>query len=167
MFFSKIYKSWEGIQEEKYSRILLGFDSGMLSKVLAGKVLDVGAGSGFFEKFLEKQGMNLSEWVLVDPDMDMLKETGFQKILGDGNQLPFKPGKFDSLVCMDSIHLIKEDFFWALKKDGLALVSLFFNPGNFEEKKEFLRHRLKGLEILHEFSVRGKEGEIFILAKKK
>lgn len=167
MFFSRIYKSWEGIQEEKYRMIMQGFSPGLLSQAFNGRVLDVGAGSGFFERFLERRGANISNWVLVDPDMDMLKETGFEKVLGDGNKLPFRPESFDSIVCLDSIHLINEDFFWSLKKGGLALVSIFFNKDNFGEKREFLRHRLRDLEILQELSARGKEGEISILARKR
>jgi SAM-dependent methyltransferase len=167
MFFSKIYKSWEGIQEEKYKRILLGFDTDLLAEAFSGMVLDMGSGSGFFEKFLQKEGFNLSKWICLDPDLDMLKESGFQRMLGDGNYLPFKKKSFDCIVCLDSIHLIREDFFWVLKKDGFALVSIFHNPGNFNEKREFLRHRLKDLEIVNEFPVGGRESEIFILARKR
>lgn len=171
MFFSKIYKSWEGIQEEKYQKILLGFDKELLGRAFSGRVLDIGSGSGFFENFLEKQGFDLSRWICLDPDPDMLtgsgRGKGIRNMLGDGNYLPFRKNSFDCVVCLDSIHLIREDFFWVLRKDGFALVSIFHNPGNFKEKREFLRHRLKELEILKEFPVSGRESEIFILARKR
>ena len=166
MFFSKIYESWEGIQEEKYKRILLGFDTDLLAKAFSGKVLDLGSGSGFFEKFLQKEGFNLSKWVCLDPDLDMLRESGFQNMLGDGNRLPFKKKSFDCIVCLDSIHLIREDFFWVLKPGGFALVSLFFNPGNLNNRRKFLKERMKNLETVKEFLAKGRESEIFILARK-
>ncbi|UCD07232.1 MAG: class I SAM-dependent methyltransferase [Candidatus Aenigmatarchaeota archaeon] len=167
MFFSKIYKSWEGIQEEKYKRILLGFDTDLLAKAFSGRVLDMGSGSGFFEKFLEEQGFNLSKWICLDPDSDMLKESGFQNMLGDGNRLPFKSKSFDCIVCLDSIHLIREDFFWVLKPEGFTLVSLFYNPGNLKEKRRFLKERMKNMETVKEFQIEGRENEIFILARKR
>ena len=167
MFFSKIYRSWKEIQEEKYRRILLGFDSELLGKAFSGRVLDVGSGSGFFELFLKEQGFNLSKWVCLDPDIDMLRESGFERMLGDGNHLPFKPGGFDCVVCLDSIHLIREDFFWILRPGGFALVSIFCNQGNLEDRRKFLRERTKGLETLGEFQAGGRESGIFILARKR
>lgn len=167
MFFSKIYKSWEGIQEEKYNKIIKGFGTRDLTWTFLGRVLDVGSGTGYFEKFLKKNGFDIKEWVCIDPDADMLKEGGFSRILGSGNHLPFREKTFDGLVCLDSIHLIKENFFWVLKSGGHMLVSLFCNPGNLEEKKAYLKNRMKGFMIIKEFVFRGRESEIFILAKKR
>ncbi len=171
MFFSKIYGSWEGIQEEKYRKMLLGFDKDLLAAAFSGRVLDLGAGSGFFERFLQKEGFDLSGWVCLDPDPDMLREgewkVSFERMLGDGNCLPFMPGSFDSVVCLDSMHLIKEDPSWVLKTGGLALVSIFCNPGNMEEKRRYLKKRLEGTELLEEFLARGRESEIFFLARKR
>jgi len=167
MFFSKIYESWKGIQEEKYKNILENIDSNVFDKIVKGRVLDVGSGSGYFEKFLEKRGFNLKEWVCLDPDPDMLKESGFERMLGSGNYLPFKPKSFDCIVCLDSIHLIREDFFWVLKPGGFALVSLFFNPGNLNNRKKFLKERMKDLETAKEFLAKGRESEIFVLARKR
>lgn len=168
MFFSKIYKSWKGIQEEKYKRILLGFDTDLLAKAFSGMVLDMGSGSGFFEKFLQKEGFNLSKWVCLDPDPDMLgRSGGFLCMLGSGNYLPFKAGGFDNLICLDSIHLIREDFFWVLKPGGFALVSLFYNPGNLEDRRKFLKERIGNMETVKEFQIEGRESEIFILARKR
>ena len=116
MFFSKIYKSWEGIQEEKYDRIVKGFDSRDLAWTFSGRVLDVGSGTGYFERFLKKNGFDIKKWVCLDTDAEMLRQSDFVRVLGDGNLLSFKKGIFDNLVCLDSIHLIREDFFWVLKK---------------------------------------------------
>ena len=167
MFFSKIYKSWEGIQEEKYDRIVKGFDSRDLAWTFSGRVLDVGSGTGYFERFLKKNGFDIKKWVCLDTDAEMLRQSDFVRVLGDGNLLSFKKGIFDNLVCLDSIHLIREDFFWVLKNGGHALVSLFCNPGNIEEKKEYLKKRLKDFQIIGEFISKGKENEIFVLAKKR
>jgi SAM-dependent methyltransferase len=167
MFFSKIYKSWKGIQQEKYKAIMENIGSSVFDELVRGRVLDVGSGSGFFETFLERRGFGLGEWVCLDPDPDMLRGGGFSRMLGDGNRLPFRPGSFDSLVCLDSIHLIQGDVFWALRPGGLALVSLFSNPGNLEGKRRVLMERMEGMEIVKEFLAKGKEGEIFILARKR
>jgi SAM-dependent methyltransferase len=171
MFFSKIYKSWEGIQEEKYRKMLLGFDKDLLAATFSGRVLDVGSGSGLLERFLQKEGFDLYGWACLDPDHDMLKEGewkhSFKGMLGDGNHLPFKPESFDNLVCLDSIHLIREDFLWVLKRGGSIMISIFCNPDNMKEKRKSLEKRLKGLEILDEFVSRGRESEIFILARKR
>lgn len=171
MFFSKIYKSWEGIQEEKYRKMLLGFDKDLLAAAFSGRVLDVGAGSGLLERFLQKEGFDLYGWVCLDPDHDMLKggewKFPFERMVGDGNHPPFKPESFDNLVCLDSIHLIKEDFFWVLKRGGSIMISIFCNPDNIEEKRKSLKKRLEGMELLEEFVARGRESEIFVLARKR
>lgn len=167
MFFSKIYKSWKGIQEEKYDKMLEGFDKNELSKAFSGRVIDVGSGTGLFEEYLKKNKFNVSKWVCVDPDVEMIKQSGFSRVLGDGNHLPFKQKSFDNLICLDSIHLIRKDFFWVLKPGGHALVSIFCNPDNMEEKKKHLRERMKAFTDFEELFLRGKENEILILAKKR
>ena len=51
MFFSKVYKSWKGIQEKKYEKIISKVD--LQNK----KILDIGSGDFYLEKFLAKKGI--------------------------------------------------------------------------------------------------------------
>jgi SAM-dependent methyltransferase len=167
MFFSRIYGSWRGIQEEKYRTILENIDPETFNSLVNGRVLDLGSGSGFFEDFLKGHGFDVSGWVCLDPDPDMLRECGeFHRMLGDGNRLPFRPGSFDSLVCLDAIHLLKEDFSWVLRPGSPALVSLFCNPGNAGERRRLLKDRMRGFRIVREFLSRGRESEVFVVARK-
>lgn len=153
MFSSQVYSSWKEVQEEKYSAILA------LPDIFAGRILDIGSGSGYLEKFLAEKGIK-ADIVCIDIE----KAAG---VRADGAALPFKEDSFDTIISIDAMHLIKGgDFVRVLKNGGFALLALFFNDGNYEERVNLLRGKLHGLEIIAEFELRGRENEYVIVARK-
>jgi len=73
---------------------------------------------------------------------------------------------FDAVVCMDTLHLLKDkDIIKFLKKDGLILVTMFFS--SLEEKRRLVLSSLKECEVIQEFTIMSKEKEYVVLARKK
>lgn len=133
-------------------------------EVFSGLILDIGCGFGYLEK------VHKGNYIGIDTSLEMLGKPVaiFPRVLGDGNEMPFKDCSFDAIICIDAIHLLdKQDFTRVLKQGGLALFSIFFNKQNFHEKKEMVLSKLTGLEIVKEFEVHGKENEFFVLAAKR
>ncbi|MFH1420832.1 MAG: class I SAM-dependent methyltransferase [Candidatus Aenigmatarchaeota archaeon] len=164
-FFSNVYDSWKQIQFEKYKQMLP-----MLQEMNLASTLDVGAGSGFFEEFLEENGFSTGGFVCVEPDKKMFKACGFRnKILCSAEKLPFENERFDSLVCLDTIHLITDakDMSRVLKNNGKMLVSLFCNKDNVDEKEKMILEKLKGFKVLEKKLVPGKELELVMLVEKR
>lgn len=162
-FSSGIYYSWRQTQEHKMKCIARLLEP-VFDDVFSGLILDIGCGFGYFEK------MHEGNYIGIDNNMEMLGKSVaiFPRVLGDGDEMPFKDESFDSIICIDTIHLLdKQDFTRVLKKNGLALFSIFFNKQNFHEKKEMMQEKLSTLEIVKEFEVHGKENEFFVLAAKK
>jgi ubiquinone/menaquinone biosynthesis C-methylase UbiE len=109
------------------------------------------------------------KFIGIDNDPEMLNNRVeiFPAVLGDGNTLPFKDESFDSLISVDTMHLIKgNDFARVLKKGGLALFTIFFNDENYEQRRQLLRERVKPLAILQEFDTHTREKEHVIIAVK-
>lgn len=144
MFFSRVYESWHKMQKRKYS---------ILKKLnLSGRILDIGCGP-----FFKNSG-------IIGLDID---KNCRPTVIADGNELPFRENSFDTVISIDAIHLIKsKDFRRVLKPDGFALLSIFFNRQNYNEKRSMLRKKLNGFEIIDEFTIDDKESEYFVLARK-
>jgi len=159
MFFNDIYGGWESVQTEKYSGIFDILGNDFLSGILGKKCLDIGCGNGLFESFAKSRvkakicGVDVSEG---------------GHVIGDGDMLPFRNESFDSVVSIDTMHLLKvDDFRRVLKKRGFALLTTFFNDSNFHERRKMLFDKLRGFEILAEFEMRGRENEHVVLARKR
>lgn len=158
MFFDKIYKSWKEIQFKKYEKMLQ-----MLPDLENKKILDLGIGSGYFEEFLKSKGI-VADIIGIDPGKEKVME---KKIIADGSALPFTNNSFDAVICLDTIHLIKnDDYVRILKPSGLALFSIFFNKQNLEERKAMLKSKLIDFKIIKELIIEEKESEYVVLARK-
>ncbi|GEM_PF-1825144 len=173
MFFESVYKSWKPKQFAKYEHLSKQLDL----KIFDGKkVLDIASGPCWFEEFLAKQKIDVSNFLCVDKSEKHLKEKNVAvKILAaDASSLSL-PGKFDAIVALDCLHLFDFDFRKYLKKNSFVLASLFFNKQNIEERRNFLKQKLKWLKIKKEIVIQEEptyekrlsvsESEIFILAK--
>jgi len=152
MFSSRVYESWREIQQEKY-RAILQFP------IFSGRIIDIGGGKRYLEKFLLDDGVKAD---IICADIEEPAD-----VLGDGGRLPFRDEIFDTVISIDSMHLIEgRDFERVLKKGGFALLALFFNDENYGQRKNLLKEKLQGFEILTEFEQRGKQNEYVILGKK-
>jgi len=164
MISTSVYKSWEAIQKEKYDHIAKHTDKELFSRIFHKKlILDIGCGCGYLQKTFS------GDFIGIDNDAEMLAKSVaiFPKVRGDGNFLPFKDGVFDTIISIDTIHLIKwYDFLRVLKPGGLVLFSLFFNDENYDEKKKLLRKKVSDLVVLQEFDMHTKEKEHVIVAIK-
>ena len=163
MFSTGIYDSWQIIQNEKFKGIKRHL--GTLEKEIFDKrlVLDIGCGFGYFERFFD------GNFIGVDKDIDMLRKHAeiFPIVLGDGNHLPFKDSSFDTVVCIDTMHFIENnDFMRVLKTGGFAIMSIFYNDDNYEERKKTLQEKSSSLTMLTDFEIQGKEKEYVIVAVK-
>ncbi len=162
-FSTSIYTSWQSIQQKKFTEMkkhLGELAADIFDKKL---VLDIGCGSGYFEKAFE------GNFIGIDNSLTMLKGqvSLFQRVLGDGNSLPFRDSSFDSIISIDTMHLIQNsDFVRVLKPGGLALLSAFYNDENYPEKKNALLQKLQPMAVLREFDVQGREKEYIVVARK-
>jgi SAM-dependent methyltransferase len=165
-FFSKIYGSWKETQEEKYEKImeLLGSEKIDLAK---GRVLDVGCGPFFFEKFLNERGIETENFICVDVEKQKSGNKNF--ILGDGEKLPVRRNSISLSFCLDSLHLIEDlaSIRAATKKGGLMVISSFFSETSLDDVELSSARKLNGFKILKKAIIRGRENEIIMLCKKE
>ena len=168
MFSPQVYDSWQDVQWEKYDEFLRILGKDFFASMLEKRVLDVGSGSGYLERFLVSKEFDVRNVVSLDVRRDFMKKVEKETlVIGDGKSLPFKNGRFDAVVSVDAMHLIKDaDFARVLRPGGLALLSVFFNHGVYEERRNILKGLLEGFQIIFEFELHGKEKEYVILARK-
>jgi SAM-dependent methyltransferase len=169
MFTPQVYDAWDSIQQEKYEEILKTMGKDFFNSILKKRVLDIGSGSSYFERFLVSKEFNVSNVVSLDIRKDFMKKVDTEElVIGDGNKLPFKKESFDAIVSIDTMHLIKDkDFSRVLKKGGIVLFTVFFNDSVYEERKNMIKNMLDGFEIMFEFEFHKKEKEYVIIATKK
>ncbi len=162
--FSEIYGSWQVIQKEKFEMIFKALGDDFLKNLENKKILDIGAGSGFLGDFLSGTASNITA---MDPDKVMVNAAKSKAnfVLGNAEQMPFQQNTFDAAFCIDSIHLFDPDIS-VLKRDGLVVVSVFFNDGNYNEKRDMVISKLNGFEIQREFIVPSREKEFVVIARK-
>ncbi|MAH42904.1 hypothetical protein CL614_04240 [archaeon] len=164
-YFSDVYDNWEEIQLHKYKE-MMGFVKQM--DLSSKHVLDVGCGNGFFEKFLVEKGIDISNFVGIDPDKKMLAGCIIKnKIMGRAKNMNFK-NIFDSVICIDTLHLLEDasKLKQALKKDGFLLLGLFANNENEEERMKLVKDTFSDLTLLGEKVIPGKEKELVFLFQK-
>jgi hypothetical protein len=144
-FFSKIYTSWKPLQKRKYKKILAIVKP-------KGLTLEIGASA-------------MLNCIHIDIDPDELKKAKGVKILADGNFLPFKKNTFDTIVCIDTLHLLQKNFIYALKKNGLLILSIFYNKEKFSNRKSLLEKFSKGAKG-QLYEIPGKENELVFVGRK-
>ncbi|RLJ10064.1 MAG: hypothetical protein DRP15_01355, partial [Candidatus Aenigmatarchaeota archaeon] len=160
-FSHVIYDSWKGKQNEKFETLFNKIDL----DALGGLILDLGSGSGFLGEFLKTSGIDTLNFVELEIDKDMIRKSyGEKRILGDGNNPPFKDEMFDWVFCIDAVHMIECNLSCLVKPGGYIIISLFFNQENLQDKKEIIMRKIGDFEILEEFIHEGQENELFIFA---
>ncbi len=164
-YFSDVYGNWEEIQLHKYEEMMDFINQMNLSSK---HVLDVGCGNGFFEKFLLEKGIDISNFVGIDPDKKMLAACVIKnKILGRAKNMNFQ-NIFDSVVCIDTLHLLEDasKIKQALKKNGFLLLGLFCNNENEQERMKMMKDTFSDLTLLDSKIILGKEKELVFLFQK-
>lgn len=151
MFTEEIYSKWmKENQLGKYD------DMKTMLSGLNGRILDIGVGPGWFE---DTTGIRA-----VGIDVD---KNSRANVVACGDSLPFREGCFDSVVCLDTIHLINgKDVSRVLKKGGLFLVSHFVNRGNEAEVEKRLLNMFPEFKLLEKRVVGDKEKDLTLLLKK-
>ncbi|OGM05327.1 hypothetical protein A2715_05625 [Candidatus Woesebacteria bacterium RIFCSPHIGHO2_01_FULL_39_32] len=112
-----------------------------LLKKIKGKVVDVGAGSGVLEGFIEKEGLNL-DWYGVDiapKSIQQLKKKYpyWNFSIGDAKKLPFKNNLFDCVIVSEVLEHIPPKYTFkalsevqrVLKHNGKLIISVPLNEG--------------------------------------
>ncbi|MBI4014870.1 MAG: class I SAM-dependent methyltransferase [Candidatus Aenigmarchaeota archaeon] len=169
MFMPQVYGSWQEIQWEKYEQIMKTLGRNFFAAMVAKRTLDIGSGSSYFERFLVSNEIDVKNVVSLDIREDYMKRVERENlVVGDGNALPFKDERFDVVLSIDTMHLVKgDDYRRVLKPGGLVFFAVFFTEGVYEERKSLLKNMLAGTDILFEFEVHGQEKEYVIVARKK
>lgn len=156
MFTSRIYRAWmKEVQEDKIA--------GILERITPyGRVLDLGSGPGFL-------GRHISGAVALDLDLENLRRAVGPRVLGDARHLPFKNSAFDTVFCIDSVHLFLEtrELERVLHPGGKAVVTLFCTRYNRDRRLQELKRRVTGLRIKEEFFVGRRELDAVVVVEKK
>ncbi|MDT8305291.1 MAG: methyltransferase domain-containing protein [Anaerolineae bacterium] len=122
--------------EEPWSRVAPSFDLALETLALDGSetILDLGAGRGWASKHFALRGCRVVALDVADDANVGLgrgrvlmqhANTYFERIIGDGEQLPFSPGSFDIVFCAAALHhtsnleLFLRNVATVLRPDGL------------------------------------------------
>ncbi|MCD6522208.1 MAG: class I SAM-dependent methyltransferase [Candidatus Diapherotrites archaeon] len=164
---SLIYDSWmKEKQYKKYSGIL-----NMLSKTnLNGKILDVGMGTGLFEDYLKGKGIHVDvKGIEIDKKMmDEARKKGYDVALGSAEELPFESNSFDLVICIDTIHAVRDkerairEIMRVLKPNGYALITHFCNTFTKKETINKMEKLTDGLDVVEKKIVGHPDDEISV-----
>jgi SAM-dependent methyltransferase len=123
---------------------------------MKGRILDIGIGPGWFEKFFRIK--------TIGTDVDKNSKAN---VIAGGDFLPFPEHIFDFVVCLDTIHLLTgKDIKRVLKPNGLFLVSHFVNKGSEKEVKKTLLNMFSEFKLLKSKVVGDREKDLILLLKK-
>ena len=146
--FSNIYKSYDFIN----SFTTLGFDKSWrkqaAKKLNPGSVLDLGSGTG--ASYTDLINFDVTA---LDPDEQMLSLNNFEKkVVGKGEELPFKENSFDNVLCcfvwrnVDDTEKALSEVYRVLKPGGKFILLDMTRPKNTFYK---LIHKIGTYILLH------------------
>lgn len=107
------------------------------------KILDVGCGTGYSTKILEKTGHEAKGIDIVPSMVKKAKEKGLDVTVSDMKDLPFEDNSFDAIISISALQWAKDvkavarEFLRVLKPKGKAVIQ--FYPKNEEEAKQVAR----------------------------
>lgn len=165
-FFSGIYSSWTEIQNEKYLKMLEVLKKEKIKLYGKKKILDIGCGPFYFEKFLEERGISSDNFTCIDTEPQKVRDRNF--LMADGGHLPFRDSSFSIIFCIDSLHLIPDasDIRRVMKKNGHLIAASFFNLQNQKLIETGMEKKLNRFKILRKTILKGRENELIMLCRK-
>ena len=146
--FSNIHKFYDFIN----SLTTLGFDKSWRKQAAKelnpGTVLDLGSGTG--ASYSDLKNFDVTA---LDPDEKMLSLNNFKKkVVGIGEELPFKENSFDNVLCcfvwrnMSDTEKALSEVYRVLKPGGKFILLDMTRPKNFFLK---LLHKIGTFALLH------------------
>lgn len=141
---------------EDYDQVVHGYYSerrgDCLASLAKGHVLEVGAGSGVVTSKLMRKGKVTA--VDISPKMVdvLIRKLGVEAFTADAERLPFKDGKFDSVISSELIYYLNEpqnffnESYRVLKKGGVCAVSCLNNSWIIIDKLRYVPMKL-GLKL--------------------
>ncbi len=163
--FSHVYASWEELQREKFEKIFERLGDRFSMQLKGKTILDIGAGSGYLERFLAERGVRPGKIIAIEPDRSMIK-TKKNFVLSRAEEMPFKDSSFDFAFLFDVLHLVSSLDTTSLKKGCIIVATMFCNDENYREKRALLEEKMGSFTILEEFVLDSKEKEIVAVAIK-
>ncbi|MCD4740044.1 class I SAM-dependent methyltransferase [archaeon] len=167
---SLIYDSWmREAQFRKYSGIFPMLERAEVD--FSGKALDVGMGTGLFEDYLSGRGVHM-DFSGIEPDEQMIREAkkkGYKVASGTAEQLPFQDKSFDFVVCLDTIHLVKDsekalsEALRVLKKGKFLLLSHYCNTFTKTDVVKKMDDLTEGLTLVDKKLVGQSDSELAIV----
>ena len=121
----------------------------LCEKYLKGNVLEIGAGGDYLKKDFKSQ---YDEWISLDYDL----RSNSIDLRGDGQQLPFKDGMFDTIISVDVLEHVPNpekfvsEIFRAIKPGGIVILSTPFFFYLHEEPHDYFRFSKYGLRTIFE-----------------
>ena len=153
MYSTKLYKSWEQKQKQKYNQ-LIPIISKHLNKNM--EIIDIGIGPGWIYNYLK-----FKKITGIEPYKEMVENKNKNIEYHLTTIENFKTTeKFDLLISFDSLHLIKEpkQILKYLKPNGIALISVPIHHKN-------LLKQFEDNTILEQGKIGQEEVDYYILIK--
>ena len=118
---------------------------------LSGKLLDIGCGTKPYQNLF-----HVCEYCGLEIDSERSRDSGFADYFYDGNNFPFEPATFDSVLCNQVLeHVFNPDTFLleihrVLKSNGKLLLTVPFVWDEHEQPFDYARYSSFGLKALLE-----------------
>lgn len=129
----------------------------ILSFLKDGSVLEIGAGTCRYGPFLIDNGYSYTG---VDISRGMLNEANKKSnkmniVQGDGENICFKPGSFDNVICVHALRFINPVVYfnqaYDLLKPGGIVIGQFDSSDNIYTKLSLRIKKVMGIEVKMEF----------------
>lgn len=147
------FPGWLGVFVNPFYFARLGLAKAMhrYSKLLDGKLLDVGCGTKPYSSLF-----NVDEHVGLDIDSESSRKLGVADFFYDGNAFPFSDNEFDSILCNQVLeHVFSPDIFLreinrVMKPGAKMLLTVPFVWDEHEQPYDYARYSSFGLMALLE-----------------
>ncbi len=140
--YAKIAKSYNELYgDEQRNKLRL-----IKSKITVnGWILDIGSGMGISAEFFK----NI---ILLEPEINLLKQSKGKKICGRAEDLPFKNNSFDCIICVTAIHHFNlkqaiQEIKRVSKKEARYAFTIMKKAKNFEKITKGLHKNFNLKEI--------------------